>query len=301
MARCFASALILYLVAALPAYAGGDEQGSSVRVALVQLDASDAGNFQKIESFAKQAKQMGAELVIFPEASSFGWLNPKAFTEAEPIPGAQASKFAAVAVAAKIWVATGLEERGPKAGGGTNTFHAYDSGILINPQGEIVLHHRKHNVLKNAFDQDACRSAFGVDECGYTPGPLSDIKIAETPFGRTAILVCADAYTYDLASLQALKAQNPEFVIVPWGVTAGTQAECGTEGFNATGYAARAAKYLATAYVLGANAVGERRYGRFRPSWYCGTSGFATPAGEVGGVADTAQSIAVFDIPITTH
>lgn len=301
MARHFASALIICLVAALPVRAEGDENGSSIRVALVQLDASDVGNFQKIEAFAKQAKQLGAELVIFPEASSFGWLNPKAFTDADPMPGVRASKFAAVAINAKIWVATGLEERGPKADGGANAFHAYDSGILINPQGEIVLHDRQHNVVKNAFDQGACRSAFGVDECSYSPGPLSDIKVAKTPFGRTAMLVCADAYTYDLASLQALKAQSPEFVIIPWGITAGSQAECGTEGFNATGYAAKAAKYLETAYVMGANGVGERRYGRFLPSWYCGTSGFATPTGDVGGVADTAQGIAVFDIPTKAH
>jgi N-carbamoylputrescine amidase len=101
--------------------------------------------------------------------------------------------------------------------------------------------------------------------------------------------------------LQALKAQDPEFVIIPWGITAASQAECGTEGFNATGFAVEAAKYLGTAYVIGANGVGERRYGRFRPSWYCGTSGFATPGGEVGGVADREQSIAVFDIPARAH
>jgi hypothetical protein len=115
-----------------------------------------------------------------------------------------------------------------------------------------VLHHRKHNVLKNAFEPDACQAVFGVKECSYTPGQLSDTKVVETPFGRTAILVCADAYPYDPASLQALKAQSPEFVIIPWGITAGTQAQCGAEGFNATGFAAEAAKYLGTAYVVGA-------------------------------------------------
>jgi predicted amidohydrolase len=228
--------LLLVLLAALPAHAGGDENGASIRVALVQLDSSDVGNFQKIESFAKEAKRLGADLVIFPEASSFGWLNPKAFTEAEPIPGALASKFAAIAKGAGIWLATSLEERGSKAG--DHAFQAYDSGILIDPQGELVLHHRKHNVLKNAFEPDACQAVFGATECSYTPGQLSDTKVVETPFGRTAILVCADAYTYDPASLQALKAQSPEFVIIPWGITAGTQAQCGAEGFNATGFAA---------------------------------------------------------------
>ncbi len=122
MAR-FLYALIVCFVGAPPAYADGDDS-TSARVALVQLDSADVGNFQKMEELAKQAKQLGAALVVFPEASSFGWLNPKAFSEAEPIPGAQASKFGAIAKSANIWLATGLEERGPKAS--EQAFRAYD-------------------------------------------------------------------------------------------------------------------------------------------------------------------------------
>src|SRR5665811_2129440 len=87
MVRRVAHVLVLCLVTALSAHAGGDEDASSARVALIQLNASDVGHFKKIELFARQAKQQGAELVVFPEASLFGWLNPKVFTDADPIPG----------------------------------------------------------------------------------------------------------------------------------------------------------------------------------------------------------------------
>ncbi len=111
------------------------------------------------------------------------------------------------------------------------------------------------------------------DQCNYTAGNLSDITTKNTPFGKTSILVCADAYTYPPAqALGILKQLQPDFVIF-WGITASTQSECGAQGFNATSYAAEAAMYLNNAFVVGSNAVGTRYYGRFLPSVYCGTSG----------------------------
>ena len=270
-------------------------------VAMVQLQSSDVGNFGVMKTLAQQAKAQGAQLVIFPEASDFGWLNPAVFTQAAPIPGPISDQFAAIATSVNIWVATGLSEQGPKAGPGSlpNAYQAYDSGILINPQGQIVLHHRKFNVLQNAFDPAACQAILNEPQCAYTPGSLSDITTVQTPFGsRTSLLVCADAYTYPPASaLSTLKALSPDFVIVPWGITAGTQAECGTSGFNATGYASQAAAYLKSAFVVGANGVGPRNYGRFLPSVYCGDSGYATPTGASVETSQPTQELVLLTIP----
>jgi predicted amidohydrolase len=265
----------------------------------VQLQSTDTGNFAKMQTLATQAKAQGAALVIFPEESVFGWLNPAVFTEAAPIPGKYSDQFAAIAVNANIWVATGLAEQGPKAGPGSlpNAYQAYDSGILINPQGQLVLHHRKFNVLQNAFDPAACKRILNQDGCSYTPGPLSDITTVATPFGKTSLLVCADAYTYAPAqALATLKPQQPDFVIVPWGITSATQNQCGTDGFNATGYASQAASYLKSAVVVGANAVGPRNYGRFLPSVYCGTSGYAEPTGQGTEAQQPAAELVMFHI-----
>lgn len=280
----------------------GLAQSSITTVAVVQLRTTDTGSFSKMQSFAEQAKAQGADLIIFPEGSVFGWLNPAVFISASPIPGKYSDQFAAIAKSANIWVAAGLAEQGPKAGPGSQegAHQAYDSGILINPQGVIVLHHRKFNVLKNAFDPEACKKILNQDQCSYTPGELSDISIANTPFGKTSLLVCSDAFTYPPAQvLEVLKPMKPDFVIVPWGITAASISQCGTDGFNATGYAAQAAAYLNSAFVVGANAVGTREYGKYLPSVYCGTSGYANPTGQSSEAMQPTAELIVFKISNT--
>lgn len=296
--RHIVTAALALLFGAFLCSAGALAQ-STMSVAVVQLQTTDTGNFGKMKALAQQAKAQGAALVIFPEGSVFGWLNPAVFTNAAPIPGKYSDQFVAIATSANIWVAAGLAEQGPKAGPGSqaNAYQAYDSGILVNPQGQIVLHHRKFNVLKNAFDPAACKAILNEAECSYTPGSLADITTVNTPFGKTSLLVCSDAFTYPPAqALDTLKALQPDFVIVPWGITAATQSECGTDGFNATGSAADAAKYLKSAFVVGANAVGPRNYGKYLPSVYCGTSGYATPAGQRVEATQPVAELVLFQI-----
>lgn len=264
-------------------------------VAVVQLPSNYAGNFSKIDSFAYAAKQRGADLVVFPEESLFGWLNPVVFQKAQPIPGKFSDQFAAVARKNGIWLSTGIAEQGPPISPGYN--EAYDASILIDPYGNLVSHYRQHNVVQNAFDSTECPPGYGHPYCNYKPGPLSDVNVVLTPFGRTALLVCADAYLYDTTTLAALKAQKPDFVIINWGVTDGSQASCGGQYSNATIYASQAAAYLKTAYVVGANATKARPYGRFMPSFYCGTSGFANPSGQIGGMSSTTEAMHLFYIP----
>ena len=61
--------------------------------------------------------------------------------------------------------------------------------------------------------------SIGINGCSYAAG--SEVTIADTPFGSTALVVCADAYTYDTSTLDKVKSLNPEVVLVPWGVAAG--------------------------------------------------------------------------------
>lgn len=48
---------------------------SAMTVAAIQLPTTDAGNFVKMRELVRKAKLNGADLVIFPEESVFGWLN----------------------------------------------------------------------------------------------------------------------------------------------------------------------------------------------------------------------------------
>jgi hypothetical protein len=92
-----------------------------------------------------------------------------------------------------------------------------------------------------------------------------------------------------------IRSESRPTLIIFWGITASTQCECGTQGFNATTFAAEAARYL-NAIVVGANAIGTRYYGRFLPSEYCGTSGYATPTGERTETKQPSEELVFFHI-----
>jgi len=80
-----------------PLIAGGKDRTDTFRVSLIQLDSAKVGNYSQMLEAALTAKSEGAELVVFPESSAFGWLNPKVFTNAKPIPGATSGKFSSIA------------------------------------------------------------------------------------------------------------------------------------------------------------------------------------------------------------
>lgn len=268
-------------------------------VAAIQLHSEHAGNFQKMHELVKEAKMQGANLAIFPEESLFGWLNADVFLKAAPIPGKHSDAFASIAKSENIWLAVGLGERGPKANFSTKdgVHYAYNAGILINPDGQIVLHHRQVDVIKNAFDPKICQQILHQTQASYLPGNPADIAIANTPFGRTAILVCADAYDYgNTESLHTLKQLSPDFVIIFWVITASSKQECGCQGFRPLDYTIAAAKYLGNPFVIGVNATGPRNYGRFLPSEYCGMSVCSTPSGEIFEAVEPFAELVLFHI-----
>ena len=211
----------------------------TITVALVQLDSDDVGNWDVLNARVAQAKAGGAEIVVFPESSNLGWLNPSAFETASPIPGPVTDSMANIAVQHNVWIAFGTAERGPQVA--PSVYLPFDAGVVINPSGDIVLHSRKFNVLKNAFNPANCPPA-AVNPgggCNYHSAPVSNITVMDSPLGKTAILVCADAYTYDTAALDRVKSLGATAIIVVWGVTAGQLDQCGASGFNAVEYASQ--------------------------------------------------------------
>jgi predicted amidohydrolase len=86
--------LLLSLLACVSLHGFSD---STPTIIAIQLSTTDAGNFEKMRELVKKAKSFGADLVIFPEESVFGWLNPDVFLEATPIPGKYNDIFATLA------------------------------------------------------------------------------------------------------------------------------------------------------------------------------------------------------------
>jgi predicted amidohydrolase len=167
-----------------------------VRVALAQtvcIDGDRSGNFVRIENAVIEAKEHGAHLVTFPETSILGWVNPEAHEKACPIPGSDTDRLCELAKKYSIMLSIGLAEK--------DGDHLYDSAVLIDEKGKILLKHRKINTLDELMSPP------------YTPG--NQIQAVNTPLGRMGMLICADSFKPEL--LEQLKATKPDLVLIPYG------------------------------------------------------------------------------------
>lgn len=149
---------------------------STLRVALVRtaplLGQLDANRRQLAQVMAAAAKG-GAELVIGPElaSSGYGFADPAhARQAAEPLDGPTLEALLGVARQHGLWVAAGLlEADGPAL---------HNTAVLVSPDG-LVAHHRK---------------VVAAERRWMSPVEPAPATVAETPWGRVGLLICADAY-----------------------------------------------------------------------------------------------------------
>ena len=142
----------------------------------------------------------GADVVLLPEALPLGWTHPSARAQAEPIPdGEWCRALSEAARRNKIWVCSGVIER---AGD-----RIFNSAVLINSDGEVVLTHRKINELDIAHDL-------------YAQGDW--LNVVDTPFGRIGVMICADAFAKGQAISRALGMLGAQIILSPcsWAVPA---------------------------------------------------------------------------------
>jgi predicted amidohydrolase len=185
------------LLCVLPCAAQSHLQ-KTVRLAICQIlviDSDREGNFRRIEDALEQAQAQHAQIAVFPESSILGWENPDAHRLAEPIPGKDSNRVAALARKYGLMIAIGLDE---KAGD-----RLYDSAILVDKTGKLLWRHRKINVLPELMTPP------------YAQGRPEDIGVVDTEFGRIAVLICADTFTDAFA--ERLKALKPDLMLVPYG------------------------------------------------------------------------------------
>src|SRR5271165_4194087 len=189
--------LMLWLMANI-LFRRATDHPATVRVAVCQILAIDGdreGNFRRIEYALADAQAKHAQIVAFPEAVILGWENPEAHRMANPIPGADSERIAALARKYGLMIAIGLDERDGE--------HLYDSAILVDKTGKLLWKHRKINVLPELMTPP------------YSEGKAEDIGVVETEYGRIALLVCAD--TFSDANVERIKRGKPDLMIVPYG------------------------------------------------------------------------------------
>jgi predicted amidohydrolase len=173
----------------------------SVKVssAQIRIIAGDlAGNLNRASEAVLEAKNLGADFVVLPECSNFGWTDLSAKTEAVEIEqDPLVNQMRLLASELSIYIAVGFVERV-----GSQLFN---SSVLIDAQGSVIIHHRKINELD--FAQEL-----------YSTG--SEVSVAKTPFGIVGLMICADALSQTDKVIERLMVKGAEFILSPsaWAV-----------------------------------------------------------------------------------
>ncbi|MCM8761084.1 MAG: carbon-nitrogen hydrolase family protein, partial [Candidatus Omnitrophica bacterium] len=113
-------------------------------------------------------------------------------TEAKPVPGPYSDRLCKLASQKGIYICAGLTEKARD--------RVYNTAILIDSAGEIVLKYHKINLLV-------------VEQEYYAVGDR--LLVVETPFGIVGVNICADNYLDSLHIGHALARMMPQIILTP--------------------------------------------------------------------------------------
>lgn len=240
---------------------------------MVVLGAKPAENLARAAAMIERAAAQGCRVVVLPECLDFGWTDPSAREGAQPIPGRHSDRLARAAGEGRIWVAAGLVERDGE--------RLYNTAVLISPDSEIVLKHRKINELALAHDL-------------YSLG--TEIGVADTELGRVGLAICADNYPDSPEIGGALGRMGCRLLLSPcaWAVDADHDNTLKPYGkFWRESYPSLTTKFPMT--VIGVSSVGAITGGPWKGRKCVGCSLAYGPGGTVlaAGPADEEALLVV--------
>jgi len=204
-------------------------------------------NIELLQYYTQEAVQQGAELVVFPECMNTGYLfdsTQHCAELAETLTGTYVNAVADLCRQYKIHIASGFTERD------ADTNKIYNSGILVNCQGEIVLHYQKQFLATH--DQNWFE--VGTKGC----------PVVDTELGRVGLLICFDGRIPEIARCLAL--QGAEVIVDMANFFTMDQAELWTS---------------ARAYENGVWLIAATKTGVERSIYYPGGSAIVAPTGHV--------------------
>src|SRR5690606_381983 len=175
----------------------------TLRIAMIQMHVvgnNAAKNLQTAERMVKEAALAGAELAVLPECMDLGWTHPASLINATEIPDGEVfRRLQHMARENNMYLCSGMTEL--EAG------KVYNSAVLLDNRGELILKHRKINKLD-------------IEKPFYCPGDR--INMANTSLGKIGVMICADAIVPDLSIPSALARMQPDIILSPcaWAVPA---------------------------------------------------------------------------------
>lgn len=249
-------------------------QTQDVKIAMCQifcLDGDRSGNFVRIENAIIEAKEQGAEIICFPETAIFGWVNSDAHERAFSIPGEDSDWLCALAKKYNVYLCIGLAEK--------NGEHLHDSVILIDDGGNILLKHRKINILTELMTPQ------------YTPG--NEVNAVDTRYGKIGLLICADSFLDEYVN--KMKELKPDLVLIPYGWAA-TEEKWPEHGKKLEKVVVKVAKTV-NAPVIGTDLVGEISKGPWTGRVFGGQSVAVDKNGQIMALArDRDRDVKVFQV-----
>ena len=238
---------------------------------IFSLDGDRDGNFVRIENAVGQAKNAGAEIICFPETIILGWINSDAHKRAYSIPGKDSVHLCRLAEDYQAYLCVGLAEK--------EASRLYDSVILIDDKGQILLRHRKINLLSELMNPP------------YTAG--KNVDVVETKFGKIGLLICADTHKDEI--LNRMAALKPDLLLVPYGYAA-EENKWPAHGKELEKVVQRTAKQTG-APVVATNLIGEITKGPWKGRIYGGQSIAVDKTGKTISIAkDRDRDINIFQI-----
>jgi predicted amidohydrolase len=238
---------------------------------IFSLDGDRDGNFVRIENAVRQAKDAGSEIICFPETIILGWVNSDAHKRAYSIPGKDSARLCRLANDYQAYLCVGLAEK--------EGSRLYDSVVLIDDEGKILLKHRKINLLAELMSPP------------YTTG--KNIDVVETEFGKIGMLICADTHKDEI--LNRMAKLKPDLLLIPYGYAAEENQWPG-HGKELEKVVKRTARQTG-APVVGTNLVGEITKGPWKGRIYGGQSIAVDKTGKTISIAkDRDRDINIFQI-----
>ena len=173
------------------------------KLALIQMlveGGCKEANLRRAVAGIDNAAANGAQVVVLPEAMTLGWTHRSAKTDADAIPaGDSCLRLREAARQNRVFVCSGLVER--------NDETIFNAAVLINPEGEVILHHRKLNELEIGHEF-------------YAQG--GELAVARTALGAFGVMICADAFARGQILSRTLGLMGADIILSPcaWAMPA---------------------------------------------------------------------------------
>lgn len=183
--------------------AGRYAKSEKMRFALAQMlveSGAYSRNIEKIKSIVGEASENNSEVIVFPECADVGWLSSSDWREAHERWVKSVRLLSQLARKNSLYICAGLTD-------GENG-RLYNTAVLLSPDGDTLLHHRKINLLD--FEKKV-----------YSAG--SSLSVVSGPIAGTSVLICADNFPQSLYLGRSTGLMGARLLLSPcsWAVEPG--------------------------------------------------------------------------------